>query len=130
MQMNRWNLLKMMDVLMLLVVSFTSNAQTSNSFPYQWKDAEHHEEQIEVTNLTVKYVGKTINSSNPVENGKSFLEDLVWIDASKSYKGNLINHDNVEVLNVKIKMPGTHGFRFSAGKLIFSRTFTFNIIAP
>lgn len=115
-------------ILILLVVSFTLNAQTSNSILGQWKDAEHPEKQIEITSQTGKFVGKLINSSKPIENGKIILKDLVWSDASKSYEGILINPDNADEFKIEIRMAGKDKFRFSAGILIFSKTFTFNRI--
>jgi len=127
--MNRWNLTKKVAVLMLLAVSFTANAQTSNSILGKWKDVDHPEKQIEITSQTGKYVGKSINSSKPVENGKTILKDLVWIDASKSYKVILINPDNGDEFKIEIKMIGIDKFKFTVGKFIFSRTFTFNRIA-
>ncbi|TAH20776.1 MAG: DUF2147 domain-containing protein [Cytophagales bacterium] len=126
MQMNNWNVTKTIAVVILLVVSFAANAQTSNSILGKWKDAEHHKKQIEITDQNGKFVGKGINSPKPAENGKTILKDLVWSNASKSYKGILINPDNGDEYKVEIKMIGIDKFRFSVGKFIFSKTFNFN----
>ncbi len=115
--------------LILLVVSFAASAQTSTSILGQWKDAEHPEKQLEITNQTGAFVGKAINSTKTSENGKVILKDLVWSDASKSYKGILINPDNGDDFKIEIKMVGNDLFRFTAGKFIFSRTFNFKRIA-
>ena len=129
MQMYNQTVTKMMAVLMLIVVSFTANAQTSNSILGKWKDAEHPEKQIEISNQNGKYVGKSVNAAKPKENGKTILKDLIWSDVSKSYKGILINPDNGDEFKIETKMIGTDKFKFSVGKFIFSKTFTFNRIA-
>jgi uncharacterized protein (DUF2147 family) len=129
MQMYNQTVTKMMAVLMLIAVSFTANAQTSNSILGKWKDAEHPEKQMEISNQNGKYVGKSINSAKSIENGRTILKDLMWNNASKSYKGVLINPDNGDEFKIEIKMIGTDKFRFSAGKFIFSKTFTFNRLA-
>jgi uncharacterized protein (DUF2147 family) len=129
MQMYNQTVTKMLAVLVLIVVSFTANAHTSNSILGKWKDAEHPEKQIEITNQAGKFLGKGINSSKPSENGKTILKDLVWSDVSKTYKGILINPDNGDEYKIEIKMIGIDRFRFSVGKFIFSKTFTFNRIA-
>jgi uncharacterized protein (DUF2147 family) len=128
MQMDGKFLNRIMAVMMLLMVSLSANTQTSNSILGQWKDADHPQKQVEITSHAGKFVGKSINSSKTSEIGKIVFKDLKWIDSSKSYKGILINPDNGDEFNIEIKMIGIDGFRFSAGKFIFSRTFTFNRI--
>jgi len=127
--MNNWIGTKLMAALITLVVSFTANAQTANSILGKWKDADYAEKQIEIINQSGNFFGKTINSSKPAKNGKIILKDLIWIDASKSYKGTLINPDNGEASDVVIRMFGTDRFKFSVSKYFFTRTFTFNRIA-
>jgi len=129
MQMYNQTVTKMMAVLMLIVVSFSAYAQTSNSILGKWKDADHPEKQIEIFNQNGKYVGKSINPAKSIEISRTILKDLMWNDASKSYKGILINPENGDEFKIEIKMIGTDKFRFSAGKFIFSKTFTFNRFA-
>ncbi len=127
--MNNWNITKTMALLLLWVATITANAQTSNHILGKWKDADHPEKQMEIKSQAGKSVGKTINATKPAENGKTVLKDLVWNDATKTYKGVLINPDNGDEYKIEIKMIGTDRFRFSVGKFIFSRTFTFNRMA-
>lgn len=126
--MNSRNLNRTVAIMMLLIASVTVNAQTSKLIVGQWRDVDHPEKQIEITTRAGKFVGKTINSSNPAENGKIIFKDLIWNDASKSHKGILINPDNGDEFKIEIEMIGTDRFKFTAGKFIFSRTFTFNRI--
>jgi N6-L-threonylcarbamoyladenine synthase len=74
-------------------------------------------------------VSKSINALKPNENGKTVFKDLIWSESSKSYKGILINPDNGDEFKIEIKLFGIDRFKFSAGKFIFSRTFTFNRIS-
>lgn len=114
--------------MMFLGVSFTGNTQTSNPILGYWQDAEHPEKQVEIISQSGRYVGKSINDPNPSKNGRTILKNLVWNDQAKSYRGILINPENGDEFKIEIKMIGTNRFRFSAGKFIFSRTFTFNRI--
>jgi uncharacterized protein (DUF2147 family) len=120
---------KVIAVMILFIASLTTNAQTSNSILGKWKDADHPEKQIEISSQNGKYYGKSINASKPNENGKTVLKDLIWSESSKSYKGILINPDNGDEFKIEIKMFGIDRFKFTAGKFIFSRTFTFNRIS-
>lgn len=127
--MNKHKVTKMITALILIIVSFTANAQTSNSILGKWKDAGHPEKQIEISSQNGKYYGKSINASKPNENGKTVLKDLIWSESSKSYKGILINPGNGDEFKIEIKLFGIDRFKFTAGKYIFSRTFTFNRIS-
>lgn len=129
MQMYNRTVTKMMAVLILLTVSLTASAQSSNAILGKWKDAEHPEKQMEISTQNGKYLGKSVNSSIPAQNGKTILKDLIWGNDSKSYQGILINPDNGDDFKIEIKMIVTDRFRFSASKFIFSKTFTFNRIA-
>jgi uncharacterized protein (DUF2147 family) len=120
---------KVIAVMILFIASLTTNAQTSNSILGKWNDADHPEKQIEISSQNGKYYGKSINASKPNENGKTVLKDLIWSESSKSYKGILINPDNGDEFKIEIKMFGIDRFKFTAGKFIFSRTFTFNRIS-
>jgi uncharacterized protein (DUF2147 family) len=120
---------KVIAVMILFIVSLTTNAQTSNSILGKWKDADHPEKQIEISSQNGKYIGKSINALKPNENGKTVFKDLIWSESSKSYKGILINPDNGDEFKIEIKLFGIDRFKFSAGKFIFSRTFTFNRIS-
>jgi len=115
--------------MILFIASLTTNAQTSNSILGKWKDADHPEKQIEISSQNGKYIGKSINALKPNENGKTVFKDLIWSESSKSYKGILINQDNGDEFKIEIKLFGIDRFKFSAGKFIFSRTFTFNRIS-
>lgn len=128
--MNKLKVISKSATLIFLVVSLAANAQTSSSILGQWKDAEHPEKQLEITNQTGTFVGKSINSSISSENGKIILNHLIWSDASKSYKGILINPDNGDEFKIEIKMVGKDQFRFTAGKFIFSKMFNFKRITP
>ncbi len=118
----------MMAVLILIMFSLKVKSQTSDSILGNWKDAGHPDKQIEITYQNGRLTGKSINAAKAKENGKTVLKDLIWSDTSKSYKGILINPDDGDEFNIEIKMIGTDKFRFTAGKFIFSRTFTFNRI--
>jgi uncharacterized protein (DUF2147 family) len=120
---------KVIAVMILFIVSLTTNAQTSNSILGKWKDADHPEKQIEISSQNGKYIGKSINALKPNENGKTVFKALIWSESSKSYKGILINPDNGDEFKIEIKLFGIDRFKFSAGKFIFSRTFTFNRIS-
>lgn len=120
---------KAMVVLMLILASFTTNAQTPNLILGKWKDAEHAEKQIEITRLNGKFIGRSINSLKSGDNEKIILKDLILNEASKSYEGILINPKTGDEAKIEIKMIGKDKFKFSAGKFIFSKTFTFNRIA-
>jgi uncharacterized protein (DUF2147 family) len=120
---------KVIAVMILFIVSLTTNAQTSNSILGKWKDADHPEKQIEISSQNGKYIGKSINALKPNEIGKTVFKDLIWSESSKSYKGILINPDNGDEFKIEIKLFGIDRFKFSAGKFIFSRTFTFNRIS-
>jgi uncharacterized protein (DUF2147 family) len=120
---------KVIAVMILFIVSLTTNAQTSNSILGKWKDADRPEKQIEISSQNGKYIGKSINALKPNENGKTVFKDLIWSESSKSYKGILINPDNGDEFKIEIKLFGIDRFKFSAGKFIFSRTFTFNRIS-
>ena len=120
---------KVIAVMILFIVSLTTNAQTSNSILGKWKDADHPEKEIEISSQNGKYIGKSINALKPNENGKTVFKDLLWSESSKSYKGILINPDNGDEFKIEIKLFGIDRFKFSAGKFIFSRTFTFNRIS-
>ncbi len=120
---------KVIAVMILFIVSLTTNAQTSNSILGKWKDADHPEKQIEISSQNGQYIGKSINALKPNENGKTVFKDLIWSESSKSYKGILINPDNGDEFKIEIKLFGIDRFKFSAGKFIFSRTFTFNRIS-
>jgi uncharacterized protein (DUF2147 family) len=117
--------------MVLLLASFFSKAQISNPnlITGQWQDADHPTKQLEIVNISGKYVGKSINNATSSRNGKTILKELVWQESTKSYNGILINPDNNDEFKIKIKLIGTDRFRFSVSKFIFSKTFTFNRIA-
>jgi uncharacterized protein (DUF2147 family) len=129
MQTYNQKLTKLMLMMLVFELTLTASAQTSNSILGKWKDAEHPEKQIEIINQAGKFLGKGINSSKPSENAKTILKDLVWSESSKSYTGILINPDNGDEFKIEIIMVGVDRFKFTVGKFIFSRTFTFNRIA-
>lgn len=119
---------KIMTVMILIVVSLTANAQTPNSILGKWKDADHPDKQIEIKDYNGKYIGKSVNTTQPNENGRIVFTDLIWSESSKSYTGILINPDNGDEFKIEIKIVGTDRFKFTVGKFIFSRTFTFKRI--
>lgn len=127
--MNNYKSLKQKLMMMLLLVSSYLQAQTSHLITGQWQDADHPTKQLEIANQSGKYTGKSINDVSPSKNGKIILKDLVWQEGTKTYKGILINPDNGDEFKIDIKMIGTDRFRFSVGKFIFSKTFTFKRIA-
>lgn len=117
-----------MILITTILVSFSAKAQTSNAILGKWQDIEHPEKQVQITSQSDSFIGKFINSSKSYENGKTVLKDLVWSEASKSYKGILIEPNNGSEYEIEIKMIGTDQFRFSVGNLIFSKTFNFKRI--
>jgi hypothetical protein len=126
--MNSIKVIKIIAVMMLIVVSITANAQRTNSILDEWKDEDHPEKRIEITSQNGENIGKSINTTKPAENGKTVFKDLRWSESSKTYKEILINPDNGDEFKIEIKMFGIDRFKFTAGKLNFTKIFTFNRI--
>lgn len=114
---------------LLTIAAPDAEAQTSTSIGGKWKDVAHPEKQVEFTFQQGKYLGKSISNAQSNEAGKTIFKDLVWNENTKSYKAIIINPDNGEGFKTELKMIGTDKFKFTVGKLFFSKTFTFNRIA-
>lgn len=118
---------KVVLVLMLLLFSGISlKAQDPKTILGNWQDEAHPEKQIKMFVLSGKYFGKSIQAEPNQIN--VIFRDLVWSDSKKSYLGSIINPDNGDKYSVEIQMLGTDKFRFSVGKFIFTRSFTFKRI--
>ena len=118
---------KMLFVLILLFFAgFTLQAQDPKTILGNWQDEAHPEKQIKMFSLSGKYFGKSIQSEpNQIS---IVFRDLFWSDSKNSYVGSIINPDNGDKFSVEIQMLGTDKFKFSVGKFIFTKTFTFKRI--
>lgn len=114
---------------LLTMSALNAEAQASTTIGGRWKDVAHPDKQVEFTLQQGKYLGKSISSAQANDAGKTIFKDFTWNENTKSYKGIIINPDNGEAFKTEIKMIGTDKFKFTVGKLFFSKTFIFNRIA-
>ena len=114
--------------LFLIPVSL-SFSQQANDILGKWQDVDHAEKQIEITKHKDFFIGKAINDSGKnSKNGTIVFHELIWDNRDKSYSGTLINPDNNDKFEIKIRMEEKDSFRFTVGKFIFSKAFLFKRI--